>query len=264
MADHRYKQKRRKIERRFRKMKPIESSRRIVPSPSGLYEIEICRYTESPASWDYSRGLVRLANGGKLIADIKRNICHFWHTWVLHPNGNEYLLCGEDYQGYQAINLTTRQIHNWFPESGHKGWAFCWTAAYPSPDLTLLAVEGCFWACPYDLVFFDFREPDKLPYPEIARFGELNDCVGWADNESFVFTREIECRKNDGVQYDMLSEEEQARLDSGESLTDYRITRIEVRRDELLRKAQRPTPPNGGLEDPPVHPGAAGEPPPVI
>jgi len=235
MRDNRYQEKRDAIERRFQKMKPIETSRRFLRSPSGLYELEVCQYTEGPSTWDYSRGIVRAANGGDLIADIKRNIAGFWHAWAPHANGNEYLLCGEDYQGYQVVNLTARAVRTYFPESGHEGCGFCWAGAYPSPDMRLLAVEGCVYGWPYDLVIFDFRQPDELPYAELARIHDLSDTEGWTNDDTFALTREVQFRKSDGVSCEALSRQEQTRLDSDESLTDHRIERVEIHCQELLR-----------------------------
>jgi hypothetical protein len=74
---------------------------------------------------------------------VKRNFGHFWHSWIEHADGNEYLLCGEDYQGYSVINLTAGRCTAYFPEEGYKGRGFCWTAAFPSPDRRVLAVDGC-------------------------------------------------------------------------------------------------------------------------
>lgn len=66
-----------------------------------------------------------------------------------------------------------------------------------------------FWACPYEIVFYDFREPDNLPYKELGRVSDITDSEGWIDNETFAISREIEIRKSDEVPYEQLSEEEQ-------------------------------------------------------
>jgi hypothetical protein len=55
-------------------------------------------------------------------------------------------------------------------------------AVYPSPDGLVLAVDGCYWACPYEIVFFDFANPASLPLPEIDRCEEVTDpVIGWVD-----------------------------------------------------------------------------------
>lgn len=235
--DERYLEKRRGIDRFFTEEKKIVDSGKVVVSPSGHYQLEIYRYSTGPNSWNYSRGIVTHISDNKAIADIKRNYGHFWYAWTEHPNGNEYLLCGEDYQGYSIVNLTKGIYHTYFPEKGHDGWGFCWTAVYPSPDGLVLAVEGCYWACPYEAVFYDFKVPEQLPFSELARIKNLDACEGWADNETFVLKREIEIRKSDGVPYDALTEEEQEIFDSDPSLSDYKIETVYYKRSDFPKDA---------------------------
>ncbi len=232
--NEKYNEQRKAIEEVFERYSKIADSEQEFVSPSGLYKLATSKYGNGQeVCWNYSRGVVSEIASGKILADVKRNIGHFWHTWIEHPNENEYLLCGEDYQGYSVVNLTqeTYQVH--FPDAGYEGFGFCWTAAYPSPDKLMLAVDGCFWACPYEVVFYDFREPDNLPYKELGRVDILNECEGWLDNETFVLTREVEIRKSDGVPYEQLSEEEQKILDADSSLSDYKIEKVSAKRPSL-------------------------------
>jgi hypothetical protein len=205
-------------------------SGKIDVSPSRKFQIEINRYLTLPNRWEYSRGIITNISSGAVVADVKRNYGHFWHTWVQHPNGNEYLLCGEDYQGYSLLNLNTGKYQAYFPEAGYKGVGFCWIDVHPSPDGLVLAVDGCYWACPYELVVYDFRDPENLPYPEMARFDSLDGCDGWLDNDTFVLRREISIRKSDGVEYESLSEQEQEILDNDSTLMDYRIETVQFKR----------------------------------
>jgi hypothetical protein len=172
--------------------------------------LEISRFSTGPKTGSYSHGVVRNLSDGRIIADIKRNYSNFWYAWVQHTNGDQYLLCGEDYQGYSVVNLTREKYAVFFPDDGYKGFGFCWAAVYPSPDGLVLAVDGCYWACPYEVVFFDFSDPENLPLPEIDRCGGITDpVIGWMDNDKFVFTVAYEIRKSDGKKYKELSDEEQ-------------------------------------------------------
>jgi hypothetical protein len=231
--DSRYQEIRQRIEDIFGKSTRIDGDTSIVMSPSGKFQLEIAKYSTGPHTWSYSRGIVTRVSDSKPLADVKRNYGHFWYCWIEHPNGKEYLLCGEDYQGYCAVNLTDELYHVYFPEDGYRGIGFCWTAVYPSPDKLTLAVDGCYWACPYDLVFYDFQTPDALPYQEIGRCDNITECEGWKDNETFALKREIEVRASDGKEYNSLSEDEQAELDADSSLASYRIDRMEIRRPSL-------------------------------
>ena len=229
-----YIEKRKAIDEVFEQYSKIVGSEKELVSPSGLYKLETSRYGNGKeVCWNYSRGIVSEISTGRIIADVRRNYGNFWHTWIEHPNGNEYLLCGEDYQGYSVVNLTHGTYQVYFPDEGHQGFGFCWAAVYPSPDKIILAVDGCYWACPYEVVFYDFREPDNLPYRELDRVDLLNECEGWLDNETFVLTREVEIRKSDGVPYKQLSEKEQEILDADSSLTDYRVEKFNAKRPSL-------------------------------
>lgn len=173
--DLKYIENRKAFEAHFSTYTEIEDSREEFLSPSSLYKLQVSAYGpgQQPA-WRYSRGVVSRQSDGHIIADVKRNIGHFWHAWVEHPNGNEYLLCGEDYQGYSVVNLSSTSYQTYFPEEGHKGFGFCWTAVYPSPDKLTLAINGCYWGGPTEIVFYDFRTPDFLPYKELGREGKTS------------------------------------------------------------------------------------------
>jgi hypothetical protein len=181
-------------------------------SPSGLFNLEISGYATKPDAWNYSRGVVRDLNN-VILADVKRNYSSFWYTWIQHPNGCEYLLCGEDYQGYSVINLTKGTTKVYFPDEGYGGTGFCWTAVYPSPDNLVLAVDGCYWACPYEIVFYDFTDPERLPLLELGRLTNTLNGSSWLDNQRFNVMREVEFRLSDDTAYESLSEAEQEILD---------------------------------------------------
>lgn len=233
--DVRYLKKRESVEAFFTETALVRDDRQVVVSPFGDYELTIDPYSTGPHTWKYSRGRVRRSKSPDVIADVKRNYGHFWHAWVRHANGNDYLLCGEDYQGQTVVNLSTGGTVSYFPEEGHDGTGFCWTVAFPSPDTRFLAVEGCVWACPYEVVFFDFSDPDQLPYPELLRVADLYDSLGWQDDGSFRMTREIEVRKSDGKPYEDLSEDEQVALDEDASLIDVVKHDVTITRDQLAR-----------------------------
>ena len=93
----------------------------------------------------------------------------------------------------------------------------------------MLAVEGCYWAVPGEIVFLDIRDPERLPFPELDRFGELVEHEGWVDDEKFELTREQLVRKRDGALYDFLPASEQAILDEDSELMEYRQETVRYR-----------------------------------
>lgn len=227
-----YAKHRKQVESRFHWYRKLRDKTERHQSPCGNYELKVEYYKTGKNSWNYSKGTVKAKNSPIVIAEIKRNYSHFWFQWVSHANGNDYLLCGEDYQGYTTVNLTKTKVHHHFPQAGFDGWGFCWTAAYPSPDCSVLAVDGCIWAAPYEIVFYDFSKPDKLPYRELKRVGPLETPHGW-DNEVFRLDVEVEIRKSDGAPYDELSEQEQDDLDNTPGSLDSISKTVSVSLDEL-------------------------------
>ena len=86
---------------------------------------------------------------------------------VGHANGKHYLIFREDLYGYSVLEVETGETMHYIPE---KSWpldgrmgeeTFIWTNAAYDPETDLLAVWGCFWACPSSMVFLDFSAPLK-------------------------------------------------------------------------------------------------------
>jgi hypothetical protein len=160
-----YKIRRQRIEEYF-KDEYLDSVR--VAETFGDYTLQISSYKIGEHYWNYTKGTV--LKHGEVITEVKRNYSAFPYLFVHHKNGNDYLLCGEDYQGYTIVNLTTKQTKIYAPGSMLNGAGFCWADihGYDEDDDTLM-VEGCYWACPYEYVTYDFSNPDELPLPEISR-----------------------------------------------------------------------------------------------
>jgi hypothetical protein len=149
--------------------------------------LQISEYTAGDGRWSYSRGVVRDLQNDGVVADIVRNYGMFWFAWVTQT-GREFLLCGEDYQGYNVLELSTGLSVLTFPTEAYEGMGYCWAAVHPSPDARTLAVEGCYWACPYSVTFYDFSDPTASPLPELARFEDLDKVEGWVSPSAFKFT----------------------------------------------------------------------------
>lgn len=182
-----YTEWRARIEERFASMEPVPGSLERHISPTGKYVLEVCEYSAGEATWSYSQGLVRRSEDSSVIAEVLRNYGIFWFSWVQY-SGEEFLLCAEDYQGYNVINLRTGQNQLTFPNEAFDGGGYCWAAAHPSPDGRIIAVEGCYWACPYALTLYDFTDPMRSPLPQLARYEDLDEVKGWVSLQEFAFT----------------------------------------------------------------------------
>jgi hypothetical protein len=137
-------------------------------SPSQKYRlyIEFYNYKEGYYRYSYTKGMVTNLETQKTI-EIKRNIGHFLFKWMTKDN-REYLLCGQDYQGYSIVELNNLEIYDFVPEEAYEGLGFCW-ASIEDLDGDKLIVEGCIWAHEYERIVYDFSNPLKLPYPELER-----------------------------------------------------------------------------------------------
>lgn len=178
----------------------IKDQTRKIHSPSGEYCLVIDYYTTRKGCWNYSRGVVFDKNNKK-IADIKRNYHSFWYAWAeKHPNGHDYLLCGHNYQGQTVVELDTRTKKSYLPKEAKQGFAWCWADVKVSPNCTKVAVEGCVWGAPYDLVIYDFSNPMNLPYKLIPVLydEDLGDEKwDWVSDDEISLESQIEVRKSD-------------------------------------------------------------------
>ena len=108
---------------------------------------------------------MRRVDTGEVAATIRCNDAYVFHGWVTRE-GRDYLLCPEDFQGQSVVDLADGRVEGF--STGEDD--FIWTEFHPSRDASLLAILGCYWACPYEVVVYDFRTPMILPLPVVARF----------------------------------------------------------------------------------------------
>jgi hypothetical protein len=204
-------EKRRAIDEVFARSVPGEST--LHESPSGRYELQVTGYDRT-GGWNYSEGVVRQKGGGETIAVIRRNYGAFPFTWCEnHPSGHDLFIAGEDYQGQTIVELDTGERVDHLSDSAQSGGGFCWAQHLVAPDKTVLIVDGCYWAAPYELVAFDFSVPMHLPYLELHRWaGDLATVDGFDEHGVLTWTFDREVRISDGKFYDELTEEEEAEL----------------------------------------------------
>ena len=133
-------------------------------SPCGRYRLQIKEYDTADGA-DFAVALVSHAASGQEIATIRRNDSRCFYAWVSR-DGHDYLLFPEDLEGQTIIDLTSGRVAGFSSPDD----PFIWAEFYPSPNRTKLAVVGCYWACPYQVTVYDFRDPLKLPLPKLAEF----------------------------------------------------------------------------------------------
>jgi hypothetical protein len=157
----------------------------IIHSTSGKFKLEVHHYNheEDISRYDYTKGIVTDSEHNT-IDIIYRNYGAFPYSW-LEINGIEYLLCGLDYQGYSIVNLSNKETKHYVPEEAYEGHGFCWGEIINFQQKKLIVIDGCYWACSYELVFYDFSSPMNVPYNELFRV-EVDSVINWESwRESF-------------------------------------------------------------------------------
>jgi hypothetical protein len=146
-------------------------------SPSGKYTLTVT----SEDHWQ-SKGVVRRISDGAVVGTIERNYASFPACWIEgHPNGHDYLIGGEDYQGQTVIELDTGKRRDFLPPEAEKGHGFCWAEARFDAAARVVVAEGCFWAAPYEFRFYDFANP-MAGWPELTMGDDyVDDDARWPD-----------------------------------------------------------------------------------
>lgn len=135
--------------------------------PSGKYKLVTTPFSTTNGGWNYTQGLVYTIGSDKPIAEVQRNYSSFPYLFIEdHPNGHDFLVCGADYQGQTVIDLDTGKRRDFLPKEAKQGAGFCWADYSFDPEYSLLTVDGCIWACPYEYRLYDFSDP-LSGWPEV-------------------------------------------------------------------------------------------------
>ena len=158
----------------------------VVIEGSDRYQVTCFSYSEMHPRPD---GIIARYDVKKiLIADKKKNDPVFEYEIIddrlllkiiRHRNGRDYLLFNIDLYGYSVLDLKTREAIHYVPEESFRGGeTFLWMDALYCPENDLLAIEGCYWACPWSIRFYDFANPMQLPFPLYCDSFALEDDFG--------------------------------------------------------------------------------------
>jgi len=129
-------------------------------SSSGKYRLIITPFETKPGCWNYTQGLVYKVGSNNPITEVQRNYSSFPFLWIeKHPNGHDYLVCGQNYQGQTVIELDTGKRKDCLSDGAEEEYGFCWADYRFDANSQLLIVSGCIWACPYEYRLYDFSNP---------------------------------------------------------------------------------------------------------
>ena len=150
-------------------------------SESGLYyfETEFFKQAGTQRNWIVSKIHVRhIEQQGYIFEYLTDNDDEF-SGWVCKDN-KEYLILPEAQGGQSILDLSEKKLVSFYSDED----PFIWTNVFISPGKDKLAVEGCYWACPLELVVYDCKNLMDLPYASIHR-QVLSDNIRmnqWVDN----------------------------------------------------------------------------------
>ena len=134
---------------------------------------------------------------GELIKEIKSIDGHFCAQLINHSGGGQYLIYNIDLYGYSVMDMSTYEAVDYIPAHSFAGGeTFIWCGKYYCAVNNLLVVDGCYWACPWELEFYDFSQPMQLPLPKYSDSYQLseNTDVCTDDDITFAgFTQEGAC-----------------------------------------------------------------------
>jgi len=155
-------------------------------SPTGNYrmEIDVFRSSTYSAHRYLSVATITDQRNEEHVATIARNYDPFWHCW-LEYNGVEYLLCSEDFEGETVVDLMHRRTESYSSKEDR----FIWAEFYPSPSRNRIAIIGCYWACPYEVIVYDFTDPLNLPLKRLTEITLPDNCAQfkeWLSDDEFT------------------------------------------------------------------------------
>jgi hypothetical protein len=90
--------------------------------------------------------------------EYQEHVSKFEHVFEVEPHLTQKYVLGENEY------FAERKNADYFPkESLDGGETFIWCSVKYCAVNDVLAVDGCYWACPYGFMFYDFSNPMELP-----------------------------------------------------------------------------------------------------
>jgi hypothetical protein len=154
---------------------------------NGKYYAEVISYdqyrTENGLKRNYCGARISVRDEhGQIITDFKmigENLVFL--ELIKHQNGKEYFIFRKDLYGYSVMDIESGVTVDYIPRKSfiplggvhmEEETFICCGAAYCKIN-NILAIDGCYWACPYDFEFYDFSNPMNLPFPLIGNAFDL-------------------------------------------------------------------------------------------
>ncbi|MBO0933323.1 hypothetical protein [Fibrella aquatilis] len=161
----------------------------VVLSPCGVYRLTLEWYyqADTDRNWVITKATICLAATETPILAFFADHDDAVYAW-LYRNNKPYLLLPECQGGQSIIDLELGELISYYNHDD----PFIWLTIYPSPDGKKIAVDGCYWACPFELVIYDCTALTTLPYPILHRqmLAPLWPVYRWNDEQTLLMVDE--------------------------------------------------------------------------
>lgn len=147
------------------------------PDKQYFFTSNCYRQTDASRKWTVSKIQIFQAGNEEKIFEFIRNDDSLFHGWLTNEQ-KTYLFLSEDLEGKSIFDFAKRAFYSYSFEDDK----FIWCEYFPSPDGKRLAVIGCYWACPYEIVVFDTAEPAQFPFKELYRQNAFQEKIEWLDS----------------------------------------------------------------------------------
>jgi hypothetical protein len=154
-------------------------------SEYGIYYFETQQYrqTDPNRNWIVTKIQIGHIEKDGYIFEYLTDSDSSCSAWI-YKDKKDYLLLPEFQGGQSIFDVAEQRLYSFYSEDD----PFIWTNIYISPDKTKLAVTGCYWACPFEIVIYDCTNLTELPYSCIHRQPLNNNfqIKEWAGNKTIV------------------------------------------------------------------------------
>lgn len=135
-------------------------------SESGLFYFETEKYLQNDPerNWIINKIMIFDTEKANLIYEYFTDHDDETFAWITKDN-IDYLLFPEFLGGYSIFITQTNDLQSFYTKDD----PFIWQKIDYLSNSNQLVVKGCYWACPTEIITYNFNNRMQLPYPIIKR-----------------------------------------------------------------------------------------------
>jgi len=147
------------------------------PNKKYFFKSNYYTYSNDSHSWIVTKIQIFQTDNQQQLFEFIRNDDSLFYCWLIIEQ-KTYLFLSEDIEGKSFFDCTECKFHSYSFENDK--FIFC--EYFPSPNGKRLAIIGCHWACPYEIIVFDTSELPQYPLRELYRQNTFQEKIEWLDN----------------------------------------------------------------------------------